>query len=1031
MKKYFLILSIFFSVFIFSEDISFKYYNLTPADGLSQGSVNTVFQDDKGFIWIGTENGLNMWDGKEFKIFRKNFDENKNSVSHNYIKKIIYDSKNKKIIIATWGGGINFFDPETNTFTNYSMSDSGLSSDLIYDIADTEDYYWIGSHNGGLDYFDKNTGIINKFDIDNENVNVIFYDNFKRIWVGTDSGIVIIDGKTKYNFGFLKNENIRAFALFNNKMYIGTGTGLYVFDSASNTTEKILDCQINTIYTDKDNFLWVGTYSEGIYLYISDKKYHLVHDKNKDSVISDSILSVFQDKSGAIWIGTTGSGLSVINTKKTEFDNIGEDILGINQIWDMEEDINGKIWIATNGHGIEIYDPEKQYTEKNIINEISDKSVWTIMKDYDNNMWIGTNSGLDLYNFKEDKFINLNSIFGEFSKVSVWSVFQYDTNTFFIGTRDNGFFIYNKETGEIKNYHYDDNLSSDYIYTFYKDSENRLWIGTIGGGLVLFDKEKETFKVYKSDFSKNYTLSNDFVLFINEDDDGRLWIGTNGGGLNVFYPDEEKFLYYTVSEGLPDDVTYGFLEDNIGNYWISTNKGLSKFNKITGEFRNYNNSDGILNLEFNGKSFLKTADGKFYFGGTNGITTFYPQNISVNNYIPDIAVTELSIMNNVIEPDKEYDGRIILSKNISYTDNIELSYSDKIFSFRFSSLNYINSDKNKYAYKLENFDDDWVYSGNRNYVMYTNIKPGNYIFKVKGSNNDGVWNENPAEIKIKIIPPFYSTFYFYLIVVITVIFMFYSFYKIRMRRIKRYNSELQKEVFEKTKELKDNNDKLTALNTELRDFAYIVSHDLKAPLRGINQLSQWIVKDYGEKIDQEGKDMLRLLENRTKRMNSLINGILEYSRVNRKEDENEKTDLNEVVKEVIQNFSDENIQILIDTLLPVVKCDRYKISQVFQNLISNSVKYMDKSEGIIKIGYEDLPEYYKFYVSDNGPGIDEIYFDKIFKIFQTLESKEKTDSTGIGLAIVKKIIEGYDGKIYPESEIGKGTKFIFTIKKDV
>lgn len=525
MKKYFLILSIFFSVFIFSEDISFKYYNLTPADGLSQGSVNTVFQDDKGFIWIGTENGLNMWDGKEFKIFRKNFDENKNSVSHNYIKKIIYDSKNKKIIIATWGGGINFFDPETNTFTNYSMSDSGLSSDLIYDIADTEDYYWIGSHNGGLDYFDKNTGIINKFDIDNENVNVIFYDNFKRIWVGTDSGIVIIDGKTKYNFGFLKNENIRAFALFNNKMYIGTGTGLYVFDSASNTTEKILDCQINTIYTDKDNFLWVGTYSEGIYLYISDKKYHLVHDKNKDSVISDSILSVFQDKSGAIWIGTTGSGLSVINTKKTEFDNIGEDILGINQIWDMEEDINGKIWIATNGHGIEIYDPEKQYTEKNIINEISDKSVWTIMKDYDNNMWIGTNSGLDLYNFKEDKFINLNSIFGEFSKVSVWSVFQYDTNTFFIGTRDNGFFIYNKETGEIKNYHYDDNLSSDYIYTFYKDSENRLWIGTIGGGLVLFDKEKETFKVYKSDFSKNYTLSNDFVLFINEDDDGRLWIG--------------------------------------------------------------------------------------------------------------------------------------------------------------------------------------------------------------------------------------------------------------------------------------------------------------------------------------------------------------------------------------------------------------------------------------------------------------------------------------------------------------------------
>ncbi|WP_305081314.1 two-component regulator propeller domain-containing protein [Oceanotoga teriensis] len=1032
MNKFFVFVFLFlFSIFIFSHDKFFRFFVLNNENNMSNSSVNDSLEDDKGFMWFATNNGLNKWDGNKMTVYKKANGDN--SVSGNFINNLIKCSHGN-IWISTMDKGISVYDPIKDHFRYYSVENGKLPDDNVtfMTLNKNTNILWIVIKNHGLFYFDKDTDSF---------INVVFLNDINsvafredEVWLGTNSGIKIYnDGKIR-NFDLLNGYKINDICIECEHFYFATDKGLFFLDNENNELKSILkELYISTLFLDSKKDLWIGTHSSSIYKIDMHLDFDIItYDlKIEDSIINTNIMSIFQDSSGLMWLGTQGNGVIYFDPYVEDFKNYTKSIgqLSHNSIAGMLEIDTGLIWIGTRGGGLDIYDPETLRFFEND-EELMSYNVWSLMQDSKRRVWIGTDKGVQIYD--PDSLKNI-LIIEDLKNYDVWTFYEYSEGIYLIGTRYNGLFVYDYDKRELlDNFKFDmylnfnSNTSPNFIYNFFKDSKNRLWVGTVGGGIYLFDINNGFVDIYNSDNS-NF-LTNDYVVKIDEIDDGTLIIGTYGGGISFYNPDNNEYKVYTEKNRLLSDHVLGFLI-NGDDIWFSTNSGLSKFNIKDEIFINYDSTNGILNEQFFGKSYLKDSNGIFYFGGDHGLTVFDPNNIIPEDYDSNVVLTDIYIFNERIFPGIPYDNHIFLENSIYYTDYIELPEKYNMISFEFSSLNFLS--QNVYSYKMEGFDKNWIYSGNRNMAVYTNLNPGSYTFRVRGTDRYGSWSNREVILKVKIIPPFYKTIWFYLLMISLIAFFVFLFIEWRIFKVKKYNDELEEKVMEKTIELRNNNDKLVQLNDELKDFAYIVSHDLKAPLRGIGQIAQWIITDYHESLNDDGKELLDLLYNRTERMNTLIEGILSYSRVGRRVDDIEKVDTNEVVEDIRSNiYNDEYIEIIIDNELPIVEVDRTKITQLFQNIISNAVKYNDKDKCVINIGCNSKPDYDVFYIKDNGPGIDEKYHEKIFKIFQTLSSKEDSDSTGIGLAIVKKIIDSFNGKIWVESQLGKGTVFYFSIKNN-
>jgi signal transduction histidine kinase len=509
-----------------------------------------------------------------------------------------------------------------------------------------------------------------------------------------------------------------------------------------------------------------------------------------------------------------------------------------------------------------------------------------------------------------------------------------------------------------------------------------------------------------------------------------MWIGTSGGLNKVIRKDnhfhdidkdnELEFYSYHINDGLPSEVIVGIVEDNIGNLWLSTANGVSKFNVSDISFTNYTESDGLQSDEFWHNAYFKDQNGRIYFGGNNGFNVFDPDSIKENPILPQVVFTDIKIFNKSVKIGEEINGDVIISKSISETSQIVLSHKNNILSLEFAALHYTEPDKNRYAYKMEGFDKEWIEtSADLRFATYTNLPARKYTFKVKASNSDGVWNEEGTSLKIIVTPPFWRTIWFRFSMIALTILGAYMVHFIRVRNIVAYGRKLEGLA-----------NALKESNKDLENFAYIIAHDLKAPLRGINQLAEWTLKDSYKTLDKNGKNNLSMLRARTTHINNMIQGILEYSRLVRIEGEAENIDLNNLLREAIDSLEPpDNIKIKVENKLPEYTADKRHLTLLFENLLSNAIKFMDKPKGLIKVSCVEEDSNWKFSISDNGPGIEEKYFEKIFKIFQTLEHRKTYKNTGIGLTIAKKIIDLYKGRIWVESEIGKGTTFYFTLPK--
>ena len=828
-----------------AQSKSIRFEHLDFEKGIPHNYIYSIIQDHYGFMWFGTLYGLVKYDGNQYREYTHD-PENIHSISSDETISILEDSKGN-IWVGTIEGGLNKFNRDTEEFTKFYHihSDSTtLSDNTVWCIQeDKNGIIWAGTSNGlnRLKFNKSGENIqieITRFlfckDSFNNNKNnfirSILFDHAGRLWIS-----IFGEGLHFYNqekgeiirLSSLKDNIVSIFEDGSHTLWLATwGQGLIkviLHDEADITSETVefiayrkgpeglISDYIWSLEEDSFGNLWIGTYS-GLNKFDRDRiKFSLYRHSEYDTrtLSSNQIASLCEDKSGILWIGAFQGGIDKYISHTNKFQHIKHDpfdpnSLSLNNIGSLFEDSKGYLWIGTLGGGLNRYDQEKSeflHFQNSSVNpdKLSGSFITSVCEDTAGVLWIGTYNGIKYFgkDGKLKRFLQKTDKPNEENSLLINTIYADRFGSVWVGTGRDGLHRIESasvSTGKYEQFSYDpadsNSLCHNNVLAISEDKEGVIWVGTYDGlNKVIIDtndsqREVIQFKRFKFDKINPESISNNNIYNIYEDKNGLLWIGTNIG-LNKFDRENNKFSSYTEKDGLPNNIINGILEDSSGNLWLSTNKGLSKFDPINEVFKNFDTQDGLQSNVFglNTNCFLKS--GQLAFGGINGVNIFDPSNITSNNYVPPIVITDV----------KNYGESIKTGKDITEVDEITLSYEDKFFTIEFSALDFTNPEKNQYAYKLEGFDDDWIYRGNKNYADYTNIDPGSYLFKVIGSNNDCIWNEEGATLRITILPPFWQTLWFRILLFVIFLSGLYLLIYIIKTREKR-NSEIREKMTE-------------------------------------------------------------------------------------------------------------------------------------------------------------------------------------------------------------------------------------------
>lgn len=797
-----------------------------------QSVIFSISQDNVGFIWFATDDGLNRFDGYDVKVFKPQRD-NKKSLSVNFIYCVYTDSKGT-IWIGTRGGGLNKFDYDTEEFTCYTHNPDNpksISNNNVYTIY--EDIYgelWVGTYGGGLNKFDREKGEFIRYmndpgnpgSISSNEIRTIAEDKKGDLWIGTDKGGLNKFDREKEIFAHYLNERENPNSISSNFVYkicpsatgdlwIATRKGFEKFSPETGTfvhykneisfeaggiNNTYVSNYVYTLLEDRTGKLWIGTRGGGLQIFDpqTGTYYHYTENsKNKYSVSHNNVFTLFQDRSGIIWLGTLGGGVNKYDPLRSKFKTrliTGKKKQDIHDtIYSFYEDPSGVFWIGTAGGGVARYDRKKEEYTLYQINPLDPDTlikndVYAMLEDYTGTFWVGTSDGL----YSLDKITGIftyhkTGLFEEGGLDNmVFSLFEDSARNLWVGTNDGSLNVYDREKGVftyVRLNSESERISNTYVYTIYEDKNKNIWLGTGEGlkKLVLGGKKGRditSYKLYKKKEGEKNGLSHDIVLSIHEDNRSNLWLGTRGGGLNKFDPRTERFLHYGEKDGLPNEIIYGILEDWQGYLWLSTNRGIAKFNPQTGISKNYDKSGGLQGDEFNIGAYCKTKKGQLFFGGKKGFNAFFPTDIRENTFIPPIVLTAF----------KQGGEELKMDKTPIKTDTIHLGWQDNFFEFEFVSLNFAQTEKNQYAYFLEGLDKEWYYSGTRRFGRYTGLPGGTYTLRIKGSNNDGRWNDEGVAVKIKVESPFFKAWWFYAILIYIIIIVIIIIYRIKVKQLK-------------------------------------------------------------------------------------------------------------------------------------------------------------------------------------------------------------------------------------------------------
>ncbi len=806
----------------FIKEPNIKFDSLSMEDGLSNDVVYTIAQDKRGLMWFGTNDKLNMYNGYDFTVYAHD-PEDPASISSNSASNIYIDSSDN-VWIGTWGGGLIKFDYSKQRFTTYKYDTNdptSISDNRVQTVFEgNSGILWVGTYEGGLNKFDKNSGTFTRYQHDPSNPNSISHN---RIWgicddkkgnliIATSDGLSYFDVENEVferfyhqpdNETSIASSSVRTVQRGKNgRIWIGTARGISLFDAEDGSfrnyipdNEKFhlppdVDTNItSTILEDDSGRLWVGT-AHGLFKFNIEEK-EFVHHYQANPVDSTSlghnnVRDIYQDRSGVIWIGTRGGGINKFNPN-TVFSYMYDTGSGSREVKDITNDTTGSIWISKK-KSVYRYSLQSGKTQKML-----DEQAFAFYVDSFGFVWLGCLDGtIRKYDPHTGDFEKYRILPRENnSRNNIISFCEDENRDLWIGTDGRGVSRFDPETQQVKE-HYEKKpdskrgISGNEVYDIYRDSQGRLWLGT-NYGLNLYDRVKKDFITY----------TDSYVYSIFEDSKTGIWFGSRVGLYNlplgplVNGKNNDALRLFNMDDGLSNNMVFGILGDDDGNIWFSTSFGISMLDIDNLLFRNYSEKYGLQDNKFTPTCYTKTESGELYFGGVNGITSFYPDEIKENETPPPIYITDFTINGEGLS----------LHQPINSIDEIDLSHNDVLFSIEFAVLDYVDTAENTYAYKLEGLDRDWNYVGNRRFASYTNLRPGQYTFKVKGANSDGIWNNKGKSISINVIPAFWQTIWFKVLVIVIMIITVIAFFQYNTMRVRKRNIELEEAVNERTASL--------------------------------------------------------------------------------------------------------------------------------------------------------------------------------------------------------------------------------------
>ena len=851
----------------YAANNNLRFEHITVDEGLSQNGAYAIIQDSKGFMWFGTQDGLDKYDGTSFTAY-KHDPEDPASISDNWILSIIEDRQGT-LWIGTLNGGLNSYDRELDQFTSYrhDPEDNGsLSNNEVLALyEDSAGTLWVGTRRG-LNKLDNQSETFVHYQHDPDDTKSISADAVLSIhedregalWVGTDGGLDLFDPETE-TFSYYQHDPNDSQSISNDAVYsiyedqlggfwLGTDGGLNKFEPQTerftyyqmdpDDPQSLSDNAVRMIYEDTSGVLWIATYGGGLNQFNRDREQFTSYQPNVNdphSLSHQAVLALHQDQEGVLWIGTEGGGLNKLFLAGLKFayfnnDSNNPNSLSSSDVRGIHEDQAGYLWVATND-GLNRFDPQRDqwhryHHDPDDPASLSSDIIGDIYEDQSGRLWIGTfDAGLNLKEPANEGFIHYEADPNDPTSLSddfVTDIYEDREGVLWVGTFDGGLNRYDAQSDSFTNYQTDPanphSLPSNTIFSLYEDRQGTLWIGLFGAGLAEFDRESERFTRYQADAQDENSLSNNLVTSFFEDAAGDLWLGT-AGGLNKLDQQRENFTHYREKDGLPNDTVLGILEDEQGILWLSTNNGVSKFDPQAETFINYDESDGLQSQEFSGYAYHQNNDGLMFFGGINGLNAFSPAEFQDNVTIPPVVVTALTQGGDALET----------AVSIENVDEITLNWPANFFEFEFAALSFANPEENQYAYKLEGFDEDWNRVGSRPYGRYTNLPGGSYTLRLIGSNNDGIWNEEGATVKVTVVPPFWSTWWFRSLGLLAILAVVVGGFRLRVRNIEARSRELESEVVNRTKELAALNDVAAVVSRSL-DLQRVLTNALEKTL---------------------------------------------------------------------------------------------------------------------------------------------------------------------------------------------------------
>jgi Signal transduction histidine kinase len=1035
-----------------------RFVHYSTRDGLSSRYQANIVQDNDGFIWIATTDGLNRFDGYKFKVYRQ-IQGDATSLVGNQINALLIDSQGT-LWVSTYYGGICRYNKEYDKFstiTDEQGNNLSLSSNIV---EDNQHRIWVGTFLG-LYCFDRKNGHFVRvftFDSQSDKQSSLASDQLRTLavdgetlWIGYGAGIFSALNTNSmrlqhYVLPGFNNTNatdnfINSICTDGDSLWISTwGKGVWIFNKKTQKKHQfngLKTLQVNCVCKDKSNNIWIGTESDGLAFFNkADRKttFYVHDDYNPNSLSSNCVSNVYIDKQNNLWLSSKNGHVHyfvVDNPFRSWIRNPADpQELSNKNITSILETEDQYLWVGFLDGGIDIINLKNR--NKRVLSATNNtglgkKTVITMFKDRDNELWLGTyQEGLKKYDKATGKFITYRNNPGDTKSISgndIRKISEDSKGNLWLAVHGGGLNKFNKKTGKAEHFFVNyanmasSPIGSNWLFTVLCDKFDNIWVGTVSGASFL-SNDFHTSKHFRYDPKDSTSLSNDCVNVIFEDSGGTIWLGTSNG-LNQYNKAANNFTRFSVKDGLPNNMILGIIEDNNKNLWISTNKGLSKFSPEKGTFKNYSIDDGLITDEFNIGSCYKNSRGELYFGGLDGLFAFLPDSLKTNTFEPPVYITDFKLFNKSVLNNKDGNNTSVLEKPINQCKEITLNYSQNIIGFEFVAINYINQQKNLYSYKMEGFDKSWSSPDTKRDVTYTNLHYGTYTFKVKACNNGGIWNETGASIQIIIKPPFWKTkwamiFYFLLIAFLLYIFRYFI---LRDANIKR---KLALEILEV--------EKLKELDSQKVKFFSNISHEFRTPLTLIlGPLDKLIrtIKDENQLTD------IQIIHRNAQRLLRLINQLMDFRKIEATgfEVNYAKADIIRFISDLSNVFayeaSQRNIEFSIKADLNslLIYFDKDKLDKILYNLLSNAFKFTpDYGNITVSVSTDDHIKNLILSVEDSGQGIPDYAQPKIFERFYQVENTGSF-GTGIGLALTKELVQLLNGSISIESVVGKGSKF--------